>query len=182
MARRTAPSLVVVLTALLLGTAAPPGAGAATAPCAGATRPVQALPATTGRRAVACLVNRERRRRGLRPYRSAGGLRRAAQAHAADMVRRRFFDHVAPGGSTPASRVRRTGWLDGARAWSIGEAIGWAGGRRTSAAAIVRLWLRSPPHRAILLDRGFRWVGVGIAGGTPRGGDGATFVLDAGRR
>ena len=98
------------------------------------------------------------------------------------MVRRRFFDHVSPGGSTPASRVRRTGWLDGARAWSLGEAIAWAGGRGTSAAAIVRLWLHSPPHRAILLDRGFRRVGVGIAAGTPRGGDGATFVLDAGRR
>jgi uncharacterized protein YkwD len=131
---------------------------------------------------VTCLVNRERRRHGLAPYRRAGGLERAAQAHSADMVRRRFFDHVSPDGSTPASRVRRRGWLDGARAWSLGEAIAWGGGRSTSPAVIVRLWLRSPPHRAILLRRGFRWVGVGIAAGTPRGGDGATFTLDAGRR
>src|SRR5438552_3254459 len=131
MPRRVASPLLVVLTALLAGAASPAPAGAASAPCAGAGRPAQALTSAAGRSAVICLVDRERRRHGLRPYRRARGLERAAQAHSADMVHRRFFDHVAPGGSTPASRVRRTGWLDGAEAWSLGEAIAWGGGRRT---------------------------------------------------
>jgi uncharacterized protein YkwD len=49
-------------------------------------------------------------------------------------------------------------------------------------ATIVDSWMNSPPHRAILLGRDFRDMGIGIATGTPSGGaDGATFTLDAGR-
>ena len=30
------------------------------------------------------------------------------------------------------------------------------------------MWIASPPHRQNLLDRGFRRVGVGVAGGSDR--------------
>jgi uncharacterized protein YkwD len=30
------------------------------------------------------------------------------------------------------------------------------------------MWLASPPHRAILLDRSFNRIGIGVAGGTTR--------------
>ncbi len=30
------------------------------------------------------------------------------------------------------------------------------------------MWVASPPHRENLLDRGFRRVGVGVAGGSDR--------------
>ena len=42
--------------------------------------------------------------------------------------------------------------------------------------------MNSPGHRAIILPAAFREVGVGIAGGAPQGGNGATYVLDVGRR
>jgi uncharacterized protein YkwD len=50
-------------------------------------------------------------------------------------------------------------------------------------AAIVRGWLRSSGHRAILLDGRYDDLGVGIAIGAPRGGTGgATFTGDFGAR
>lgn len=161
-----------------------PGAAAArAASCAGAARAAQSATTTTARDAVLCLVNRHRDRQGLRPLRASKLLNRAAQGHSADMVRRGYFAHESPEGGTLTQRVRRTGFLAGARAWELGEAIGWAGGSAATPASMVRMWLDSPPHRAILLDRSFRLVGIGVADGTPAGtADGATFTLDAGRR
>ena len=49
-------------------------------------------------------------------------------------------------------------------------------------ASIVRSWLRSPGHRAILLDGRYDDVGIGIALGAPVGGSGATFTGDFGER
>ena len=48
----------------------------------------------------------------------------------------------------------------------------------------MRAWLASPEHRAIILDRRFRDVGVGVTLGLTdgSGGLGATAVLDFGFR
>ena len=112
--------------------------------------------------------------------RASGDLRRAAKLHATDMVRRRYFAHVSPEGGTMAQRVKRSGYLSGARRWALGENIGWGSGSAASAASIVNAWMNSPGHRAVILDRRFGEVGLGIARGVPSGGSGATFVLDAG--
>jgi uncharacterized protein YkwD len=41
----------------------------------------------------------------------------------------------------------------------IGETIAMRS--RCSARGFVRMWLNSPPHRAVLLSRGFRRIGIG---------------------
>jgi uncharacterized protein YkwD len=46
----------------------------------------------------------------------------------------------------------------------------------------VRSWLRSPGHRAILLDGRYHDLGVGIALGAPGRDGGATFTGDFGSR
>jgi uncharacterized protein YkwD len=50
---------------------------------------------------------------------------------------------------------------------------------------LVDEWLDSPPHRRILLDSGYRELGVGIAAGEPRDAQsslpGATYTLDFGQ-
>jgi uncharacterized protein YkwD len=130
--------------------------------------------------AVRCLVNQQRAANGLRPLRASRHLRRAARRHAADMVRRSYFAHVSPEGKTLSHRVRRAGYLRGARRWALGEDIGWASGSTASAAGIVDAWMQSPGHRAVILDGRFKEVGLGVASGVPGGGSGATFVLDAG--
>lgn len=161
--------------------------GTAQAACARASVvPTNASAARLGARlAIRCLVNEQRRLHGLPPVRSSRRLRRAAEGLAGDMVRRKFFAHVTPSGSTLDSRVRRTGYLGGARSWSLGETLAWGEADNATAAALVDALMHSPPHRAIILDRSFREIGVGVAIGVPQPGAraaGATIALDFGRR
>jgi uncharacterized protein YkwD len=139
--------------------------------------------AHTERRAIACLLNAVRARNGLPGLRVNGRLARAARAHSRDMVRRRYFGHSSPGGSTMTARVRRAGYLRGARAWEVGETLAWGTGSAATAAGIVGSWLGSAEHRAILLDPAYRQVGVGLALGLPDGERrGATLTAEFGRR
>jgi uncharacterized protein YkwD len=69
-------------------------------------------------------------------------------------------------------RLRR----HGARGRTLGEVIAWGSGGAGSSGSIVRMWLASPSHRATLLDRGFRYVGVGVAAGSFSGYSGARIA------
>ena len=55
----------------------------------------------------------------------------------------------------------------------LGETLAWGVGVDGSAESIVRMWLASPSHRATLLRRNFRRVGVGVAIGSFEGFGGA---------
>ena len=101
----------------------------------------------------------------------------AASAHARDMVRRRYFAHQRAGGPRLLRRLQRAGW----RGRAAGEAIAYGCGSSATPLATLRMWLNSPPHRAILLGRGWSAAGVGMNRGAPvtRCGGGATWVLDA---
>ena len=136
------------------------------------------------RAALLCAIGAERGARGLAPVRESQQLTLAAQRHADDMVARAFFAHVTPGGTTLAERVRATGYLTSRRTWELGEAIAWAQEPLDTPNQLVQAWLNSPPHREILLDRGFRDVGIGVTPGLTdgSGGAGATAVLDFGVR
>src|ERR687893_309926 len=85
------------------------------------------------------------------PAAQAAGPRmdRAADVHTRSMLRSDYFSHGAF-----SQRVRRY-----VRFRRIGETIAMTS--RCSARTAVRLWLNSPGHRAVLLSRGFRRVGVG---------------------
>jgi uncharacterized protein YkwD len=132
---------------------------------------------------VTCLVNAERARRGLRPVARDADLGQAARRHAGDMVRRGFFSHVSPGGATLGDRLRSAGYGRD-QGWRAGEALGWGTGSLATPDALVAEWLASPPHRKILLDSGFRELGVGVSAGEPRDRQssvpGATYAVDLG--
>lgn len=118
--------------------------------------------------ATICLLNVERRTRGLPTLRGRVELGTAAGRYASQMVQQQFFDHVSPTGSTMTSRVRATRYLRGADGWSLGENIAWAVGADATADGTVRAWMGSPPHRANVLDAAFRDVGIGVSAGAPR--------------
>jgi uncharacterized protein YkwD len=171
MTRHGRLTAALIATALMLAAAMPANAAAGPQSC---SKPRGAGPRALAARAL-CLVNHERAGRGLRPLRSSRPLRRAAISHARDMVRRRYFSHVSLSGADFDARIRRAGY----RGRSVGEAIVWGTDRRV--APLVRCWMDSPTHRAILLGN-FRDVGLGAALGTPGGGrGGVVLVLDAGR-
>jgi uncharacterized protein YkwD len=131
---------------------------------------------------VLCLVNVERRRRGLVALRSNPQLRRAASAHARDMVARDYFDHHTPDGAGVAERIGATSYERGAQRWNVGEVQHWAIMDRSAPERVVASLLGSPEHRRLLLRGSFREAGAAVADGTPGGASGATYVIELGRR
>lgn len=138
------------------------------------------------RASVLCLVNRARTNRGIAPLAFSAELRRSATGHSRSMVRQGVLSHFGPRGSTPETRIGHSGYLARAVAYRVAENIAAGSGRRFgSPRAIVSSWMRSPGHRANILDRMLRDFGVGVARGEPGwrgGGNAATYTLDLGRR
>ncbi|HWH92561.1 MAG TPA: CAP domain-containing protein [Baekduia sp.] len=160
-----------------------PATSSAAAGCPGAHLTPSAAHAAQVRHATLCLVNRQRVRHGLPRLRLQRSLNSAARRYARLMVRRHFFDHVSPGGSTMAQRIKRTNYLRRTHGWSLGENLAWGSGAAASPARIVTAWMHSAGHRRNILDRGFHELGIGIALGTPTGAaGGATYVNEFGRR
>ncbi len=155
----------------------------AVAACSGAGTPPTSDTIDRAVDATVCLINQARAQHDLGSLRAKSALERAAAAHSRDMVRRDFFSHESPGGTTPQQRIDRAGYLDGARSWAVGETIAWGTGGYATPSSIVRSWLRSPGHRAIILDGRYHDLGIGIALGAPsEGSGGATFTGDFGMR
>ena len=114
-----------------------------------------------------CLINERRAAAGAGPVRSNPKLAQAAAKHANDMVRRGFFDHTAPDGTTFIDRITATGYVRGARSWLVGENLVWGSGDLSTPAALVKAWMESPPHRANLLRGRFHEIGLSGVRGTP---------------
>ena len=135
-------------------------------------------------RATLCLINAERRTRGLRILRSSRRLSKAARRHSRDMARRHYFSHTSPGGTTFPERILRAGYLRGANDWFVGENLAWGTRARGTARGVLRVWMTSPSHRRVLLTPSFRDVGLGVEWGVPdrQLAGGATYTVDFGVR
>jgi uncharacterized protein YkwD len=169
--------------AAVIATAALPAPAAQARPCAGADTDPAAMTVKQIRAATICLLNVERRKRGRAALRHNPGLALAGQRHARDMVSRRYFAHVSRSGAEFGDRIRRTGYLRGGGRAVLGENLAWGGGRHATPRRIVRSWMRSPGHRANILQRRFREVGIGVVRRIPVGGRnrGATYAAEFGR-
>ena len=102
-------------------------------------------------------INQERARVGLSPLRSDPLLQQAARAHSADMYQRRYFSHKTPDGKTPYDRLKdlRFHYV------TAGENIAFA-------PDVDQAWdslMKSPDHRANILNPDFRCVGIGAVKG-----------------
>lgn len=179
---RTRDLLTGVLVAIAFACTATP-AVAASCP----DRDVVPTAATLKRTQTAtlCLLNRERRHHGLKKLRAQRQLTKVARAFAKRMVKERFFDHVAPDGSTFDRRIKRSGYVAKARRYWLAENIAWGTEKLATPAEIVDSWMHSPGHRANILTPRFRDIGVGIAPGAPEATDGdtraATYATEFGR-
>ena len=105
-------------------------------------------------------INHLRAAYGIGGVRGAIALRGIALSHAQDMLRRDYFSHTSPIGSTLAYRVRRSGFVRG-YSWDAGEVLAWGIGTTAGAKATAVAWLKSSPHRAVMLSPAYHWVGIG---------------------
>ena len=136
------------------------------------------------RLAIVCLHNQIREQNGLPLLRGNSRLRRAAEGHSADMVRAGFFTHTSPGGADMVDRILRAGYVRADQGWLLGENLEWGTGSLATPRGAVDAWMRSRGHRANVLKRGYRQLGVGISLGTPYEGpgEGVTITVDFGAR
>jgi uncharacterized protein YkwD len=127
-------------------------------------------------------INEVRAGHGLAPVHLASGLRNAAQAHSNDMVSRNYFAHTSPTGSTLYYRITHSTFRTYG-AWLAGENLAWGTGTIGSPRNVIRMWLLSPEHRAILLSSRYTYVGVGRAVGGFQGfEDAIVWTVDFGHR
>jgi uncharacterized protein YkwD len=117
------------------------------------------LSATLQRRAMRCLVNYARRRRGLAPLRASAALDRAALSRAVAIRSCNDFSHTPCGQGFLLVYVR-----SGYRTVTgqVGENIAYGEDYLGSARSSMAQWLVSPGHRENLFDRGWREVGVAM--------------------
>lgn len=151
----------------------------ASAACPGADDSPNQVSLGAAERSTLCLLNVERRSHGLPKLRRNPRLDLASKRHARSMAVHHFFEH-----GNFVGRIRAANYLRGARSWTVGENIAWGSGSLATPAEIVDAWMHSPGHRANILSRSFREIGIGVARGAPeRGvGDGATYATDFGAR
>lgn len=172
--------LVVVLIALVLALgAAAPAAASPGSRCAGADDVPTAETVPQAVTALLCLVNEARVARGRVPVRWHPLLAYPELAFAQRMVAGRFFEHVAPDGTTLAQRLElyRVDEAD------VGEVLAWGGPRRATPRSALTMWLGSRVHRRVLLARRWRHGGIGLAMGAPveHSGPAVTWAMAFGR-
>jgi uncharacterized protein YkwD len=178
--------LVAALACVLASVAASPAHAARASKaksCANASLLPDAGNLAKVNKATLCLVNKERTKRGLQPLKRQAALSKAATGFARHMVAASFFDHTTPNGATVLDRIKATSYLKGRlQRWWVGENIAYGTGALGTPGSIVKAWMKSSGHRANILQRRFRDIGLGVSLGSPNGPTGATYVHDFGRR
>lgn len=181
-ARRHRLPLPAFATALVASLAlAAPSAQAAN--CPGADQLPLLSTTASAKSATLCLLNEVRAASGIAPLRSEPTLEAAATSYAQSMVDQRFFAHVSPSGQTLDDRL--ASYITNTSSYNIGENLAWGQSVLGTPVSTVNAWMRSPGHRANILNAGFEEVGVGIVAGSPRSGlldAGATYATEFGFR
>jgi uncharacterized protein YkwD len=135
------------------------------------------------RAAVLCLHNQTRAAKGLPLLRENAKLDKAALGHSNDMVAEGYFDHTTPGGTNFVDRIFAAGYVKRDGGWVLGENLAWGTGDLSTPDGVMNSWMNSPGHKANILKRAYREVGIGIKLGVPTDDTvGATYTLDFGAK
>jgi uncharacterized protein YkwD len=167
--KRSGGIQIIVLAAALLSGPAAASASASTADGAADANEIVRL------------ANAVRAQHGLRPLQRSHVLDRSAVMKGEEIRGCRAFSHTPCGISFMRTFVR-TGYVRGGA--RVGENLYWGSGSLGTPTSAIAGWLHSPPHRANLLSRGWRDVGVGTVYAPSLFGASNVrlFVLQFGRR
>ncbi|MCA9388464.1 hypothetical protein KC644_01740 [Candidatus Berkelbacteria bacterium] len=108
------------------------------------------------------LTNQARNELGIKDLTYNLKLQQAAEAKARDMIDNDYFDHVSPTGTSPWYFIHNANYSY----QSAGEnlAIDF-----TDQKNAVKAWLKSPSHRANIIDSGYTEIGLAIVEGDVKG-------------
>jgi uncharacterized protein YkwD len=110
-----------------------------------------------------CMHNYARKKRHLRQFRYNATLQAAADRKAADLLLCQTFSHSPCGGGI-FSVLKNLGYANSC--FGVAENIAWGSGGLGSARTTMRGWINSSGHRANLLNRRYRDLGVSVVKGT----------------
>lgn len=114
-------------------------------------------------------TNQERQGESLAPLVRNTVLDAAAKQKAEDMAKNGYFAHYSPTGISPWHWFNEAGY----QYVHAGENLAV---HFTDSKAVVEAWMRSPTHRANIVNQNYREIGVGTAQGTYEGYD-TIFVV-----
>lgn len=158
-------------------------AKASAAPCANTTITPDAANLELVRAALLCLHNQIRVQAGLPTLKDNAKLRKAAAGHSNDMVNDGFFDHTSPNGDTFVDRIIGAGYAKRNDGWTIGENLAWGTGELSTPQAIMDAWMNSAGHKANIVKKSYKEVGIAVRIGVPTDGTvGATVTADFGAK
>lgn len=131
-------------------------------------------------KALLCVMNEQRKLNKLKPLKISKRLTKAALAHTRAMIVGKFFAHQGPREAALVSRLKKVKYRGAA-----GENLAAGAGTLGTPLAIVNGWMHSSLHRANLLSRKWKTVGVGFMPKFPvqtLGAPLATFTTDFGTK
>jgi uncharacterized protein YkwD len=114
-------------------------------------------------------INSYRAKHGLPKVRRSKSLTASSERYSWKQMRNGYFGH--------ASRIQASG-----KYRRLGEILAWRRGGRAAVGETFRMWLNSGGHRAVIVDRGFRYAGAGLAVGRFRGSKAAIWTVQFGSR
>lgn len=131
-------------------------------------------------------INLTRSQHGLRALRLSASLTAAANQHSASMAQKGYFSHDSANGGSFFKRIASFYTYRGYSTWSAGENLLWSS-PDVSPAAALKMWMNSPEHRANLLSRAWREMGISAvhtasAPGVYRGDEVTIVTADFGVR
>jgi uncharacterized protein YkwD len=130
------------------------------------------------------LHNQTRANNGLPPLCVHPDLTEAARFHSQEMLDKGYFSHDSRNGESVRARLERFGYtFAGHPHWKYGENVSWGSGHLGAADRRFDDWMDSAEHKANILDKNFRDVGIGTRTGTFEGQDGTKmYTVDFGTR
>ena len=135
------------------------------------------------RSTLLCLHNQIRANAGLPLLKDNAKLRKAATGHSNDMVAEGYFDHTSLNGDTFVDRILDAGYAKRNDGWPIGENLAWGTGELSTPQAIMNAWMNSAGHKANILKKAYKEVGISVRLGVPTDASvGTTVTADFGAK
>jgi uncharacterized protein YkwD len=114
-------------------------------------------------------INAYRAQHGLPKVRRSKSLTRTAERYSWKQMRSGHFGH--------SNRIQASG-----KYRRLGEILAWSQGSSARVSHTFRMWLNSAGHRAVIVDRGFRFAGAGRASGRFQGRSATIWTVQFGSR
>jgi uncharacterized protein YkwD len=131
---------------------------------------------------IHALVNAERVKHGLKPFKYSEKLSTIARSHSRDMAEKDYTDHIDKEGLNPSDRAKKAGYniikkKKGGQRIGVGENIHESYMQKEENGVITPVlppvdeaakravdgWMNSPGHRANILNPDYTFAGIGVA-------------------